>query len=122
MSYLQDPRVLFAAERTLLAWIRTGLTFIMFGFLIERSGLILEILSDGKNVINTELTFWLGIAFILLGSFSAVYATSQFRKVLKTLGESEFPEGYRSQWGVVVSIIVAVLGSALAISLFFTYN
>lgn len=122
MSYLQDPRVLFAAERTLLAWIRTGLTFIMFGFLIERSGLILDILSDGKNVINTELTFWLGIAFILLGSFSAVYATSQFRKVLKTLGESEFPEGYRSQWGVVVSIIIAVLGSALAISLFFTHN
>ncbi|MDX1573378.1 MAG: DUF202 domain-containing protein [Methylophaga sp.] len=122
MSYLQDPRVLFAAERTLMAWIRTGLTFIMFGFLIERSGLILEILSDGKNVINTELTFWLGFAFIVLGSFSTIYATSQFRSVLKTLGDSEFPEGYRSQWGVVVSLIVAVLGSGLAISLFFTYN
>lgn len=122
MSYLQDPRVLFAAERTLLAWIRTGLTFIMFGFLIERSGLILEILSDGQQIINTEVTFWLGLAFIVLGSFTAVYATSQFRKVLKTLGESEFPEGYRSQWGVVVSLIIAVLGSALAISLFFTYN
>lgn len=122
MSYLQDPRVLFAAERTLLAWIRTGLTFIMFGFLIERSGLILEILSNGQQIINTELTFWIGFAFILLGSFSAVYATRQFRKVLKTLGESEFPEGYRSQWGVVASIIVAVLGSALAISLFFTYH
>lgn len=122
MSYLQDPRVLFAAERTLLAWIRTGLTFIMFGFLIERSGLILEILSDGQQIINSEITFWLGLAFIMLGSFTAVYATSQFRKVLKTLGESEFPEGYRSQWGVVVSLIIAVLGSALAISLFFTYN
>ncbi len=122
MSYLQDPRVLFAAERTLMAWIRTGLTFIMFGFLIERSGLILEILSDGKNAINTELTFWLGLAFIVLGSFSTIYATTQFRSVLKTLGESEFPEGYRSQWGVVVSLIVAVLGSGLAISLFFTYN
>lgn len=122
MSYLQDPRVLFAAERTLLAWIRTGLTFVMFGFLIERSGLILEILSDGQQIINTTLTFWLGMAFILLGSFSAVYATSQFRRVLKTLGESEFPEGYRSQWGVLVGIIVSVLGSALAISLFFTYN
>lgn len=122
MSYLQDPRVLFAAERTLLAWIRTGLTFIMFGFLIERSGLILDILSDGQQIINTEATFWLGLAFIVLGSFTAFYATSQFRKVLKTLGESEFPEGYRSQWGVVVSLIIAVLGSAMAISLFFTYN
>ena len=122
MSYLQDPRVLFAAERTLLAWIRTGLTFIMFGFLIERSGMILEILSDGQQIINTTLTFWIGLAFIVLGSFSALYATSQFRKVLKTLGESEFPDGYRSQWGVVVSIIIAVLGSALAISLFFSYH
>lgn len=122
MSYLQDPRVLFAAERTLLAWIRTGLTFVMFGFLIERSGLILQVLSDGQQIINTTLTFWLGMAFIVLGSFSAVYATSQFRRVLKTLGESEFPEGYRSQWGVLVGIVVSVLGSALAISLFFTYN
>lgn len=122
MSYLQDPRVLFAAERTLLAWLRTGLTFIMFGFLIERSGLILEILSSGQQTLNTALTFWLGMAFILLGSFSSVYATSQFRRVLKTLGESEFPEGYRSQWGVLVGIVVAVLGSAMAISLFFTYN
>ena len=50
------------------------------------------------------------------------FATGQFRRVLKTLGESEFPEGYRSQWGVLVGIIVSVLGSALAISLFFTYN
>ncbi|MGM0680450.1 MAG: YidH family protein, partial [Pseudomonadota bacterium] len=36
MSDLKDPRVLFAAERTLLAWNRTSLSFIAFGFLIER--------------------------------------------------------------------------------------
>ena len=122
MSYLQDPRVLFAAERTLLAWNRTGLTFIMFGFLIERSGLLIEVLSNGEEHLNTTLTFLICIAFFMLGSFTTVYAARQFQRVLKTLGESEFPEGYRTQWGAVISLIVALLGSLLAISLFFSYN
>jgi len=122
MSYLQDPRVLFAAERTLLAWNRTGLTFIMFGFLIERSGLLFEVLSSDQEYLNTTMTFIIGIAFILLGSVTTVYAARQFQRVLNTLGEAEFPEGYRTQWGVIVSLIVALLGSLLALSLFFTYN
>ena len=42
MSDLQDPRVLFAAERTLLAWNRTSLAFMAFGFAVERAGLLLR--------------------------------------------------------------------------------
>ena len=33
-----DPRVLFAAERTLLAWVRTGLALMGFGFLVILRG------------------------------------------------------------------------------------
>jgi len=36
MSNLNDPRVLFAAERTLFAWNRTSLSLMAFGFVIER--------------------------------------------------------------------------------------
>ena len=34
MSGLEDPRVLFAAERTLLAWNRTRRSVFGFGFVI----------------------------------------------------------------------------------------
>ena len=40
-----DPRVFFAAERTLLAWLRTGLTVMALGFMIARFGLFLQLLS-----------------------------------------------------------------------------
>ena len=37
---LNDPRILFAAERTLLAWVRTGLVMMGFGFVVARFGLV----------------------------------------------------------------------------------
>ncbi|HAB15828.1 MAG TPA: hypothetical protein DCE44_05190, partial [Verrucomicrobiales bacterium] len=40
---MADPRVFFAAERTLLAWIRTGLTIMGFGFVVARFGLFLRL-------------------------------------------------------------------------------
>ena len=39
-----DPRVYFAAERTMLAWLRTGVTIMAFGFVVARFGLFLRLL------------------------------------------------------------------------------
>src|SRR5262249_20443151 len=38
----EDPRVRFAAERTLLAWIRTGLALMGFGFVLARFSFLLR--------------------------------------------------------------------------------
>ena len=44
----EDPRVRFAAERTLLAWLRTGLALMGFGFVVARFGLFLREFDPGR--------------------------------------------------------------------------
>ena len=42
---MNDPRVFFAAERTLLAWVRTGITVMALGFVVERFGLFVSLIA-----------------------------------------------------------------------------
>ena len=119
MSDLNDPRVFFAAERTLLAWNRTSLTLMAFGFVIERFGLFVEMLGLQKMIRGDLITsFWIGLAFILLGALSAFAAVLQYRRVLRTLKPAEVPDGYRANLGVFVNLAVATLGLFLSLYLF----
>lgn len=119
MSDLNDPRVFFAAERTLLAWNRTSLALMAFGFVIERFGLFVSILLPKHNMpMQRGLSFWTGLIFVLLGAFVAAYSTLQYRKVISTLKPIEIPEGYRTDPGIVSNLIVAAMGIVLTIYFF----
>lgn len=119
MSDLNDPRVLFAAERTLLAWSRTALTLMAFGFVIERFGLFVHMLSpQAASSLQRTYSFWIGLAFIALGAIAAAAGILQFRIALRSIKAVEIPAGYRVNLGVIINVAVAALGLALAVHLF----
>jgi putative membrane protein len=114
VSDLNDPRVFFAAERTLLAWTRTGLTLMAFGFVIERFGLFMHMLMamEGKKW-QRDASFWVGILFIVLGASAGLVSVMQYRSVLKTLKPVEIPQGYWTNAGVFVNLAMATGGIAI---------
>jgi putative membrane protein len=119
MSDINDPRVFFAAERTLLAWTRTSLTLMAFGFVIERFGLVMQVIAPLRvGHLERGVSFWVGVAFVLLGAAVSALAVMQFRKVLATLRPAEIPAGYRVVVGSFTNGLVALLGVGLTVYLF----
>jgi putative membrane protein len=107
MSDLNDPRVLFAAERTLLAWNRTAAGLIALGFLIDRASLIT---APG---LDTQLGAWVGIAFLFLGVLLCVLSTVQYRRGVASLRPVEIPPHYWINLAVFTSLAVGALGALL---------
>ncbi len=84
MSDLNDPRVFFAAERTLLSWSRTSITLMGFGFLIERFGMFVKMtLGRQEEILHRSTSFWVGLIFIVCGILVAFLSSIQYRNVLK---------------------------------------
>jgi putative membrane protein len=110
MSNLDDPRVLFAAERTLMAWSRTAAGLMAFGFLIDRTTLLL-----GEEGPRLSFGFWIGLAFVLLGVLLSGLSIVQYRRSVATLRPVEIPPGYWVNLSVYASSVIGMLGILLAI-------
>jgi len=115
MTTPSDPRVLYAAERTLLAWQRSSLALMGFGFLVERfSDFVPALRNQPGNSRHHFVALIIGVLFILLGSAVAIAASVAYRQLLKTLPRGDVPPGYWTGLGSVINWIVGIVGCMLA--------
>lgn len=103
-----DLRILQANERTLLAWIRTGLALMAFGFVAARLTVWLRLEHPERN---GAFPAWIGIAVLALGTACHVIGALRFVRARRAIidGRSIEPGAFGP---VLVAALVATAGIA----------
>ncbi|HEV2380956.1 MAG TPA: DUF202 domain-containing protein [Terriglobia bacterium] len=106
-----------ANERTFLAWVRTGIGVVVFGFAIGRFGIALrEFLQlQGHAPQTTGLSVWFGMASIGLGVLLVLAGLLRYHETRRQIEEGQFkPAGTLVN---VVGVLTALMSIGLAIYL-----
>ena len=109
-----------AAERTLLAWIRTGLALMGFGFVVARFGLFLQELQIAQHTLSAQsygLSLWFGTALIAVGVIVNVFAGWRHARLVRELDRGETAHSRLSTQAVAIAFFLALVGLAMAIYL-----
>lgn len=114
-----DSRLRLGLETTLLAWSRTGLALMGFGFVLARFGIFLQELAEAGHAtprqIHTSLAF--GVLLILLGvAVNVAAAWMHYPYLTRTrTGEADLPPTWKL--ALLLSGMQALAGIAMAILL-----
>jgi uncharacterized protein (DUF302 family)/uncharacterized membrane protein YidH (DUF202 family) len=109
-----------AAERTLLAWIRTGLALMGFGFVVARFGLFLQELQVAQHALSPPsygLSLWFGTALIAVGVIVNVFAGWHHARLVRELDRGETAHSRSSTQAIAIALFLALVGLAMAIYL-----
>jgi len=116
----RDPRVYFAAERTFLAWIRTGLGLIGIGFAVSRFGLFFRQLSASESHLPmraTGISVWSGIALVGLGVIVILSSVLRHFQLIHELDSGTWIPGRVSRDAVALGLLLAVAGIGMCVYL-----
>ena len=110
----KDPRIYFAAERTFLAWIRTGLTLMGFGFVVARFGLFLKESAAASHAVKSYgFSIWVGTAMVLLGVFVNLTSALRHIRIISGLNRGVDVSGRQSYIAVGVALMLVAVGLAM---------
>jgi len=111
-----------AEERTFLAWIRTGISLMGFGFVVARFGIFGDLTNLPQQLpagLPHELSVWFGAALIAIGAIVNLFAARRFMRLVGELNRDQFADRSLSRQGVIVALFLAMLGIAMTIYLTF---
>jgi uncharacterized membrane protein YidH (DUF202 family) len=123
---VRNRRVHFANERTYLAWIRTSIGIMAFGFVVEKFGLFVKQVSyflnrQGASEIHGLVrgvttappspgySSLLGIFLVGLGAFMAVLAFIRYKKVERQIDEDTYRPSVILDTLLVISVLVVAI-------------
>ena len=118
MTFERDPRIYFAGERTFLAWIRTGLALMGFGFVVARFGMFLREMAAarGEVVGGGGGSLWAGTSLVILGVVVNLYAAIAHMQFRRGFDEGN-PMPARSSFGIALAGLLAAVGMVMAVYL-----
>ncbi|QNI34042.1 DUF202 domain-containing protein [Alloacidobacterium dinghuense] len=115
-----DLREILAAERTFLAWIRTGLALMGFGFVVARFGIFLREVQVARLVPSPPAygeSIWFGTALISLGVIVNLLAAWKHIQLAQRLDRGEMVPSRPSKLAVFIALFLALVGIAMGIYL-----
>jgi putative membrane protein len=118
-----DPRVFFAAERTLLAWVRSGIAVMALGFVVAKFGLFLSLLSASNpenNVLHPSngLSNIFGITLVVIGVVITLGAQLNHQLYVRTLPPEDVPRLAIPWLASLLTVSIGLVGLLLASYLF----
>jgi putative membrane protein len=120
----EDPRIYFAAERTFLAWIRTGLGLMGVGFAVSRFGLFLREMraSEAHVAVHaTGVSEYSGVALVAVGVVVNVTAVIQHVRMIRELRDGTWVAGRLSVNAIVLALLLAAVGVGMGAYLLYLH-
>jgi putative membrane protein len=110
-----------AYDRTLMAWIRTAISLIAFGFAIAKSYEYIEMdqmETSGRFIDQIHAPLWFGISFIVLGLLCISGGVIQYVRVVRQLQSGRFTYGEPRPMAKIVALILLIIGVFALITIF----
>lgn len=109
-----SPSDHLANERTFLAWVRTGVALIGFGFVIAKFALFISILKGAKSLSSSSVTY--GEIMIILGGIVIIYGLYSYLENERDLSKNQYtPRVLPNMLFVAIILAIAVVLALLII-------